>query len=656
MLEVRNLCGSTALITGAAVMLIVATAVAGPLLPPTSNDLKELGTQPQGSGSPPSTQIVDPMPTAAEGCFLCHQGMDDPMDTVKPYRWRGSMHAHAYRDPIFQAAFALANLDAPGAGELCLRCHTPRAWLEGRASPPTGNPDGSTLFPSDRDEGVHCNACHRLVDLDAAPPSGSADDALIRNALQVNGLLPVDYGNAQMIVDPMDVRRGPIDFVATMEPEPPHLWAFSPHHRSADMCGTCHDVSNPLFSRVGGPTPAPSDSYTLNARDAQHPTHAKTDMFPEQRTYTEWLNSEFAATPAGLFIPDATNPMVNRFGGNRIMVSTCQDCHMPDTTGQACWEIFEPPVRTDLPLHSFVGANVFALDLILHMHGPTGTDELDADTITYLNRQRIDTIDMVQKATDAAGTQTAGELSVRVINQCGHKLLTGMPEGRRIWINVQFYNGPALIAERGAYNAATGDLTTADTKVYEQTLGLDAFMAAQTGLPQGDSFHLIFVNQVTKDNRIPPRGFTNAAFNASQAGHVNYAYADGQHWDDTRYCIPPGATSAVVTVNYQTSSREYIEFLRDATAPDPRGTDLFNAWAAVGRSAPVPMDTFAFPIAPFAVGDANNDGMTTFGDITTVLANFGATGLGILSGDVNCDGVVSFADITVILANFGDSA
>lgn len=438
--NVRFVTGQSArVVLGLAPILIVAlSASAGPpLLPPTVNDFKQQGTQPVGSPFPPETQIVDPIPTAQDGCFLCHAGIDDPAITVKPFRWRGSMHAHAYRDPIFQAAFALANADTAGsAGALCLRCHTPRAWMEGRVTPPTGNTDGSTLFASDRNEGVSCNVCHRMVDRDNVP-AGSADDMMIRNALSVNNLLPLDYGNAQIILDPMDVRRGPLDFIANMEPEPPHLWQYSPHHRSSDLCATCHDVSNPIFSRSGGPTPAPSDPYVLNPRDAEHPTHIKHDQFAEQRTYSEWLNSSFATTPGGLFIPEESNPLANRFGGNRVMVSQCQDCHMPTTTGQACWEIFESPMRPDLPEHTFVGANVFALDAIMHLHGPTGTDELDADTITLMQRQRAATIEMLQDATDMALTQSAGQLTVRLTNQTGHKLLTGMPEGRRIWINVK---------------------------------------------------------------------------------------------------------------------------------------------------------------------------------------------------------------------------
>lgn len=55
-------------------------------------------------------------------------------------------------------------------------------------------------------------------------------------------------------------------------------------------------------------------------------------------------------------------------------------------------------------------------------------------------------------------------------------------------------------------------------------------------------------------------------------------------------------------------------------------------------------------------GDADGNSLVTFGDITAVLANFGATypsGQG--AGDANCDLSVNFSDITTVLANFGAS-
>ena len=56
----------------------------------------------------------------------------------------------------------------------------------------------------------------------------------------------------------------------------------------------------------------------------------------------------------------------------------------------------------------------------------------------------------------------------------------------------------------------------------------------------GPSFHFVLNNKVFKDNRIPPRGFTNAAYAEFGGGPTSdYSYADGQYWDETwSYDIP----------------------------------------------------------------------------------------------------------------------
>src|SRR4051812_9701964 len=76
----------------------------------------------------------------ADGCSQCHGGgwMGDktylPSDT-----WAGTMMANAARDPVFFAALAVANQDAPGVGTFCIRCHTPIGFVRGHATPPDGS-------------------------------------------------------------------------------------------------------------------------------------------------------------------------------------------------------------------------------------------------------------------------------------------------------------------------------------------------------------------------------------------------------------------------------------------------------------------------------------------------------------------------------------
>src|SRR5262245_65715942 len=95
------------------------------------------------------------------GCQSCHAGLTTLAGT--PYlawdTWAGSMMANAARDPLFLAALTVAEQDRPGSGTFCLRCHTPSAFVESRATPG----DGSGLTDVDR-EGVHCAVCHRAVD------------------------------------------------------------------------------------------------------------------------------------------------------------------------------------------------------------------------------------------------------------------------------------------------------------------------------------------------------------------------------------------------------------------------------------------------------------------------------------------------------------
>jgi hypothetical protein len=91
-----------------------------------------------------------------------------------------------------------------------------------------------------------------------------------------------------------------------------------------------------------------------------------------------------------------------------------------------------------------------------------------------------------------------------------------------------------------------------------------------TGEPK--SFHFALADGRYKDNRIPPKGFdiSNAAARHSVPAWLgeenpNYfttdEYADG--YDEVSLTIPVNADYVEINLYYQTTSREYIEFLRD---------------------------------------------------------------------------------------------
>jgi hypothetical protein len=583
------------------------TVLAVAQVPTTINDFFLPGTQPNS--------LNVPMQDSLE-CALCHGGYDEEHEPYRP--WNASPMGQAARDPLFYACLAIANQDAAFAGDLCIRCHTPGGWLEGRSTPT----DGSLLQGVDL-QGVSCNFCHRMLD-PMNHPGAPAEDAAILAGLANP---PLDAHSGNFVVDPEDRRRGPYQLVDFFV----HSWLQSPFHRTSEMCATCHDVSNPVFERQPDGTYAPGDL------DAPHPTLSKLDMFPIERTYGEWLQSDFAQGPID---------MGGRFGGNNPLVSSCQDCHMPKADGFGCTF---GEFRDDLALHQFNGGNTWLLNAVRELY-PDSETGLDDDAV---NASIARTVAMLENASDLELSQNGSTLNVRIVNQSGHKLPTGYPEGRRMWVNVKFFDEKgALITERGAYDFNTAVLSGADTKVYEAKLGVSPDVAALAGVPAGEGFHFAVNNVWIQDNRIPPRGFTNAGFESVQAAPVGYTYTDGQYWDDTEYAIPSGAASAEVRVYYQSASKEYIEFLRDENETNDAGQTMYDVWVATGKSEPVEMDlgSINFQFGCNAADIAPPYGVLDLADLQGFVAGF-------LGQDPIADvappfGVFDLADLQFFVSTF----
>lgn len=582
------------------------------------------GTQPDASGGESFQPLV-----SASVCRVCHE-IYNPFDQVEyPIysRWAGSMMAHSARDPLFHAALAVANQDAAFAGDMCIRCHSPGGWLEGRSLPT----DGSALEERDF-EGVTCNFCHRMVDPEFKPGVSPTRDQPILDALANAGILPLEPGNASYVVETVDVRRGPFNDI-TYNYHTPAPTVFSPFHSTSELCATCHDVSNPAFVRQ------PDGTYALNALGAEHPTLAKADMFPVERTYSEWANSQYAT------IGVQSNGV---FGGNHAtgVMRTCQDCHMPDDETYAC--AFENQLRPNVPSHDFNGGNVWIQDVLLNLYPWDlfpGVVEPD-----YMADSQARARYLLENAATLEVTTEPCSIRVRVVNETGHKLPTGYPEGRRMWISVEFRdNQLATIVNRGRYDSASAELPGRDTTVFEVELGVDAAISAATGIPEGPTFHFALNNKYYKDNRIPPRGFTVAAFEAVQAAPVPAIYADGQYWHDTSFFVPPGAASAVVSLHYQTSSKEYITFLRDENRTNDAGDVLYEQWELTGKSPPVFMvERVVFGLQSGDVADADCDGAVNLGDYVGLSGCMTGPAVGLVLGceafDADLDGDVDLDD------------
>jgi hypothetical protein len=457
---------------------------------------------------------------------------------------------------------ATANQDAANAGHFCLRCHMPMSFVTGAAL----QPDGSTLGHFDHD-GVTCHFCHSMVDPVYKPGVSPPEDLPILEAMDE---VPEYYANAMFVLDPTGTRRG-----ARPESMPLHQAIHSPFHRSSDLCGTCHDVGNVAVSRLE------DGSYAYNTLDERTPDENPHAQFPLERTFTEWSLSEFA---------DGGVDMGGRFGGEGVtVVSTCQDCHMPRVRAQAC--LFAPE-RKDMARHEFAGAAASVLDLIgEHYRNDPAVDP------QMLAQGRKRAVSMLERAASLELSRVVGGLRVRVINESGHKLPTGHIEGRRVWINVRFLDGAGeLVEELGHYDYDEARLDEDTTHVYEMHVGLSEEAARLTGLPSGRTTHMALADAIVKDNRIPPRGFSSAAFEAAGAPVVDAFYADGQYWDDFDCPIPARAKRAEVALYYQSMPREYIEALRDGNTTNHWGKTLHDLWVRTGKGEPIPMTSASMRI------------------------------------------------------------
>lgn len=589
--------------------------------------------------------------TAVSTCDNCHGGFDQAVEPA--FGWKGSTMAQAGRDPLFWAAVALAERDFPGAGDICIRCHSPRGWHEGRSSPS----DGSALRDGDA-EGVECAFCHSLTNPDGSEHVGVQNPPYVANtgggtprAFQGSGMAVLWGGNEL---------HGPY-----ANPVARHGFLQSRFIRSSAFCGTCHDVSNPVTGDLapgnGAMVPLPTGSYSGQLGG---PVAAKAAFLVEphrygmvERTFSEHQVGALATTRVSSY-PNL--PRELRAGAIRAAYEsatagvpsgdyqdgtartfTCQTCHMHAAIGKGCNKN-NAPLRADLPRHDLTGGNSWVQDAIAWL----------AQRNRLLIGNRLDSIQSAALAASKARARAtlAGAASlapvgdqVRVINLTGHKLLTGYPEGRRLWLHVEWFDrAGARLREDGAYGPlqvqlggqnltveSILDLDDPELRIYEarpgisqewasllRTLGLPAHLPLHyeriTGAPSSTladaasgppgsktgSFRFVLNDTMVADTRIPPYGFTyDAARERSTLPVPASQYGDPgpggtyRHWDTAPLNPPVGADHAEIELLYQPTSWEYVQFLflaNDGSVGHLAGTgqDLLDAWLGTGMAAP----------------------------------------------------------------------
>lgn len=439
----------------------------------------------------PGTSSVTVPLDSAETCRTCHGGFatESAYDT-----WAGSSMGHAARDPLFLSAVDEAEKDLPGAGDFCLRCHAPEAWLQGRCFPT----DGSALLPED--SGVTCTVCHRM---DPSP-------------WQRNG---------QYTIGEDIVYRGPY-----VEVKSPHRAQFGAWISDSALCGSCHNLRNPLVFR-----------RNLDGTLTDQP-------FPEQTTYHEWEQSAFA-----------------REG------RSCQSCHMPSDEGRVA---MEGPIRSDRSSHALAGGNIFVQGAISFLEPGLG---LQAQLLAGRARTEamLRSAASLELQADVTEAQTGDfvRYTFRITNLSGHKLPTGYPDGRRVWLSLRI---PELAVDRGRFDIQSG----------EPESPIVVYRSVQGRYGVGPGHRLVLNDTIYFDNRIPARGMAVTATIAP----VGKTYPEVEpgilaHWDELTITatVPCGLSTNVLTAEaallYQAVTQKLVEDYATENGDTERAARLYAAFA-----------------------------------------------------------------------------
>ena len=477
----------------------------------------------------------------ADGCAQCHGGgVAGDTSYLPSDTWAGTMMANAARDPVFFAALAVANQDAPHVGTFCIRCHAPIGFVRGHATPS----DGSALDKVDN-QGIGCEVCHR------AEPSPAPND-------------PYYLGDAQLVFSDDATKHGPYGSA----PSPVHSSKLDPGLSDARFCGQCHQVTNPgseLRDAAGAPMGI---------------------AFPLDTTFEEWASSAYGEEGSGSY-------------------AGCVDCHMPRVSGDK--PVATPagsPLRKDPRRHALAGGNYWGIQAVM----AANPDRAAAYPIAFENAL-ASTLETLAKAVEVSmdGAPSsllpgeAFEVKVRVTNLSGHKFPAGYAESRRAWVAVALVDPhdhesePVFLA--GGYDAATGHIQEEPkTRVYRAQHGRWNGQAGEA------EEHIALHDMVLSDSRIPPKGFV-PSITTMPLGEIDFKDGGGGYrdYDEATFSLtaPAGLTGAFILsarVYYQSMTREYAEFLRDANTTSSHGEALYAIYEATGEAPPILVASANLPV------------------------------------------------------------
>jgi len=427
---------------------------------PSGSERRPSGTNNAARQPPrPATRAAVDRHFSAKGCQGCHP--------VQYQQWKQSLHAKAHTEPVYDFYFMTASRDDKKLEPFCGRCHTPIGTMTGQIPFKHAlRKAGDTRVGAVAAEGLGCDFCHTIT-----------------------GHTKVQ--NAGFVVRPSETKRGPLKGARAVS----HGVKHDPYYRTAEYCGTCHQVVHP------------------------------TNGILLETTYAEWKASPYAK--AGIL---------------------CQDCHMTDGLAPAVADArgLGKPLRhpgkaavmgaqrAHVSRHYFVGPN------LMFSQGPEAAELRKRSEALLRRAARV----AVGEVTRKGG---ALQVIVRVTNTgAGHSIPTGVTELRQVWLEVKVTtpSGRVLLhsGARDTSDRIAPGAVVYRTHVYDAQ-GRDTTLFWRT-VRKGRDRRIPPTKTLTETFRIPASAATRRAGKLTVA--VALHYRSVPPWGLTEAGVPPGTVKVPV--------------------------------------------------------------------------------------------------------------
>ena len=361
-------------------------------------------------------------------------------------------------------------------------------FLPHKATTTTGDQIDQTRF----DDASVCGVCHSEIyqEWRSSIMSHAWDDPLYR-ALLKQASIATDGATDNFCAGchtPLGLLSGQINSAVNRESP------FSDENKNLPGvdCETCHnmtdvsgldngayvmDVKSENFPIKRGPrrdavSPYHATEYSdLHTRSefcgACHNVTHPTNNVPIERTYDEWYESAY-----------------------RLNDVQCQDCHMKSVSGKSA---MMGPERKDRASHHFGSANTTIMQYFNEFENAERARELLASAAKI----------GITRITKKAKSGDYIDISVKVENVgAGHKLPTGFPEGREVWVEL-------LITDaKGDKVYHSGEIKNGKTE--PNTKNFKVHLGDKNG--KEVDIEVWNVDRILSDNRILPLGYSEVDY------------------------------------------------------------------------------------------------------------------------------------------------